>query len=99
MTAFEDERFGHWCRSALRELVAARSALEALESQLVIAGREQGASWAELAVDLGVTRQGARQRYLAVDPVAARRPKPQSAMDAFYTEFDAAMRGRDAERR
>lgn len=78
-------------RRALRDVVAARAVLATLESQLVVAAREQGVSWGALAADLGITRQGARQRHLTVDPVAARRPKPQSAMDAFYAEFHAAM--------
>jgi hypothetical protein len=92
VTVFEDAQLLPWCRRAIREVVAARSVLDALESQLVITAREQGASWGALAADLGVTRQGARQRHLAVDPVAARRPKPQSAMDAFYAELHAAVR-------
>lgn len=89
MTAFEETRLLPAIRRALREVVAVRAALETLESQLVVAAREQGVSWGSLATDLGITRQGARQRHLSVDPVAARRPK--SAMDAFYAEFHAAV--------
>lgn len=91
MTALEETRLLPAIRRALREVVAVRAALETLESQLVVAAREQGVSWGSLATDLGITRQGARQRHLSVDPVAARRPKPASALNAFYAEFHAAV--------
>ena len=91
MTSFDETRYLPAERRALRELVAVRAALEALESKLVVAARRRGVSWGELAVDLGITPQGARQRHIAVDPVAARRPKRQSAMAAFYAELDAAI--------
>lgn len=58
---------------ALREIVAARAALSSLEATLVVRARSHGRSWAELAVPLGVTKQAARSRHLARDPVAARR--------------------------
>jgi len=93
MASFDETRFLLASRRALREVVAARAVLETLESKLVVAAREQGVSWGELAVDLGITPQGARQRHLAVDPIAARRPKRQSAMAAFHAELDAAIAG------
>jgi hypothetical protein len=58
---------------ALREIVAARAALNSLEATLVIRARSYGRSWSELAEPLGVTKQAARSRHLARDPVAARR--------------------------
>jgi hypothetical protein len=82
-------------RRALPQVVAARAALETLESSLVVSARRRGVSWGELGVDLGITPQGARQRHLAVDPVP-RRPKRQSAMDAFYAGLDAAIAAREA---
>ena len=91
MTSFDETRLLPANRRALREVVAAQAALKSLESKLVAAAREQGVSWGALAVDLGITPQGARQRHLGVDPVAARRPKRESAMDAFYAEFHAAL--------
>lgn len=78
-------------RRALRELAAARPVLANVESRLVVVARRQGASWGDVAADLGITRQGARQRHLAVDPIAASRSKPISALDAFYAELDAAI--------
>lgn len=89
MTSFDETRFLPAERQALRDLVAVRAALETLESKLVVSARRRGASWGELAVDLGITPQGARQRHLAVDPLA--RPKRQSVMSAFYAELDAAI--------
>ena len=91
VSALDEQRFLPGYRRALREVVAARAALKTLESRLVVTAREQGVSWGTLATDLGITPQGARQRHRAVDPVVARRPKPQSAMDAFYAEFEAAL--------
>jgi hypothetical protein len=89
--SFDEMRYLPAHRRALREVVAARAVLETLESQLVVVARRRGVSWGELALDLGITPQGARQRHLAVDPVAARRPKRQSAMAAFHAELEAAI--------
>ena len=91
MNEFEELRFLSANRRALREVVAARAVLKTVESKLVVAAREQGTSWSELATDLGISPQGARRRHLAVDPVALRRPKRKSAMAAFYDEFHAAI--------
>jgi hypothetical protein len=69
------EEAGRWLppeRLALREVVAARRALATLEAQLVCCARRGGASWTQLAQDLQLTRQGARQRHLKIDPVATR---------------------------
>ena len=60
---------------ALRGVVAARAALADLERALVVQGREQGASWAQLAAPLGISKQAVRQRHVAVDPIAAQRPR------------------------
>lgn len=59
--------------AALREIVVARAALDSLEATLVVRARSYGRSWSELAAPLGVTKQAARSRHLARDPIAARR--------------------------
>jgi len=53
----------------LKELVALRSSLDSLESQLVATARARGCSWVELGEILGLTPQGASKRHRA-----ARRP-------------------------
>ena len=55
-------------RSGLREIVAVRAALDALESALVAHARARGTSWHALGEDLGLTAHGARRRHLGVDP-------------------------------
>jgi hypothetical protein len=57
------ERFG-----AIR---AARSALDTVEVDAVIALRIAGRSWTEIAVQLGMTRQSARERFLKHDPAGS----------------------------
>ncbi len=79
-------------RAELREVVAARAALDTLETQLVVRARSSGCTWAELAEDLGLSAAGVRRRHLAVDPVFARRPRQPQTIDAYHEEFVAAMR-------
>ncbi len=43
----------------LKELVALRSSLDSLESQLVATARARGCNWVELGEILGLTPQGA----------------------------------------
>lgn len=57
------ERFG-----AIR---SARSALDTVEVDAVVAARTAGKSWTEIAVQLGMTRQSARERFLKHDPAGA----------------------------
>jgi len=76
----------------LREVVAARAALDSLEAQLVVRARRNGCTWAELAEDLGISAGGARRRHLAVDPILGERPLRVPTMDEYHTEFLAAMR-------
>ncbi len=66
-------------RLALREIVAIRRALEQLEAQLVGTARLEGWSWTDLAEDLALTRQGARQRHLANDPLPEQRARASAA--------------------
>ena len=58
-------------RAGLREIVAVRAVLDALEAELVIAARDRGAKWRELGEDLGMSAHGVRKRHLAVDPIYA----------------------------
>jgi hypothetical protein len=65
----------------LRELVAARAALDRLEAALVREGRRRGYTWADLGAALGLSLYGVRRRHLAIDPIyawkRARPPTPQ----------------------
>ena len=81
-----------WLRAGLRELVAARAALDSLESELVVQARLSGCTWAELARDLELTPGGVRRRHLAVDPIFARRPSEPQTIEEYHAEFVAAMR-------
>jgi hypothetical protein len=47
----------------LREIVAARVALGAAETELVARARLAGVTWTEIGGALGMTRQGARKRH------------------------------------
>ena len=78
--------------SALRELVAARAALDSLEATLVARARSSGATWSELAAPLGLSKQGIRKRHLAIDPIFARRPSKPPTIDEYHAELAAAIR-------
>lgn len=80
-------------RRGLREVVAARKALDALESQLVARARARGYKWPALAEDLGLTPQGARKRHLAVDPIHARRQR-EPPIDVLLAELIATIKQR-----
>lgn len=58
-------------RSGLREIMAARAALDRLESELVVGARGRGYKWRELGEDLGLSAHGVRKRHVAVDPIHA----------------------------
>jgi hypothetical protein len=73
-------------RAGLREIVAARAALDALEAELVAAAREQGCKWRELADDLGMSMHGARKRHLAVDPIYAWKSQREPLFAEYPTE-------------
>jgi len=63
--------------SAVEALAAARQlteAAEALERELVIAAREQRATWTEIGAIYGTSKQGAQQRFRFAAEVG-RRPK------------------------
>ena len=62
-------------RSGLREIVAVRTALDALETELVVGARDRGYSWRQLGEDLGLSPYGVRKRHLAVDPIYAWRSR------------------------
>lgn len=57
------ERLG-WIRTA-------RGALDAVEIDAVMAARGKGRSWTELGVELGISRQAARERFMKYDPRGA----------------------------
>jgi hypothetical protein len=79
--------------AGLREIAAARVALEALESALVVRARLGGATWTELGSLLALTKQGARARHLAIDPVyaAARQPREPRNIGEWHAELAAVL--------
>jgi hypothetical protein len=83
-----------WVRAGLREVVAARAALDSLETELVVQARLNGCTWAELARELELTAGGVRRRHLASDPILARRPSGPPTIDDYHAEFLAAMRAK-----
>lgn len=78
--------------TALRELVAARAALDSLEAMLVVRARSHGATWSDLATSLGLSKQGARKRYLAIDPIFQRRSQNPPTIEEYHAEMRAALR-------
>ena len=78
--------------SALREIVAVREVLETLESTLIVRARKNGATWSQLAGPLGLSKQGARKRHLAVDPLFNRRSTKPPTIEEYHAEIRAAMR-------
>ena len=79
---------------ALRQVVAARLRLDAREAELVVRGRSRGATWAELGSSLGLSKQAARKRHLAIDPIFARRMLRPPTIDEYHAELAAAIRAR-----
>lgn len=84
---------------ALRDLVAARVALDAREAELVVRARAHGATWADLGRSLGLSKQAARKRHLAIDPIFARRARRAPTIEEYHAEIAAAMRAEGAARR
>lgn len=82
-------------RSGLREVVAARAALDRLEAVLVVEGRRRGYRWSVLGAELGLTGHGVRRRHLARDPIYAwkqsRPPSPAEELRAFLASLDGKM--------
>lgn len=77
---------------ALREIVAARARLAVREAELVARARSCGATWVELGGSLGLSKQAARQRHLAIDPIFARRPRRAPTIAGYHAEMMAALR-------
>jgi hypothetical protein len=75
-------------RVGLRELVAARAALDSLEAALVIEARRRGFRWHEVGADLGLTAHGVRKRHVARDPIRAQR-RPEEPLT--YNELREAL--------
>jgi hypothetical protein len=69
VSAFEPWGPGDVFRSGLREIVAVRAALDALETEFVVHARSRGCKWRELGEDLGLSPHGARKRHLDADPI------------------------------
>ncbi|MGH3073251.1 MAG: hypothetical protein ACRDNB_13435 [Gaiellaceae bacterium] len=82
-------------RSGLREIVAVRAALDALEAALVVEGRRRGHRWATLGEELGLSAHGVRKRHLAIDPIyawkLARPPSPAEELRRHLAELDGKM--------
>jgi hypothetical protein len=77
--------------AALRELVTARRAIDALEISLVVSARAMGATWAELAEPLALSKQGVRKRHLSVDPIFARRAERPPTLAEYHAEMYAVL--------
>jgi hypothetical protein len=75
-------------RTGLREIVAARAALAALESELVVGARRRGYKWRELGEDLELSPHGARKRHLAVDPIYARKSQREPGLAEYLSELE-----------
>jgi hypothetical protein len=82
VSGFEPWGPGDVFRSGLREIVAVRAALDALETELIVGARSRGYSWRELGKDLGLSAHGLRKRHLAVDPIYAWRSQRDSGLEA-----------------
>lgn len=54
-------------RDELLAIAAARVALDARESELVVAARARGCTWAEIGEILGLTANGARKRHIEAE--------------------------------
>lgn len=82
-------------RAGLREVVAARKALDRLEAALVVEGRRRGYRWSQLGAELGLSLHGVRRRHLARDPVYAwkqsRPPSPAEEVRQFLASLDGKM--------
>ena len=65
---------------ALEAVVRTQSTFASLERSLVIAARNDGCSWREIASALGVSRQAAHRRFRAIDP------RPPRETDDLYAE-------------
>jgi hypothetical protein len=81
VAVFEPWGPGDVFRSGLREIVALRRVLDALEIELVVSARRRGCGWRDLGEDLGLSAHGVRKRHLAVDPIHAWRSSRRRESD------------------
>ena len=80
-------------RRGLRELVRLREELQRLERSLVVAAREDGASWREIGDELGIALQSAWQRHAGADPQRRQRePNVIDEVRAFHRDPAAYFR-------
>lgn len=79
--------------TGLREIVAARAALDGLEAALVVEGRRRGYRWADLGADLGLSLHGVRRRHIGRDPIYAwklsRPPSPAEEVRRFLAGLES----------
>jgi hypothetical protein len=78
--------------SALRDIVLARAALDSLERTLVVHARSYGSTWSDVAAPLGLSKQGARRRHVAGDPIFGRRSRRPPTIDEYHEQMLAALR-------
>ena len=65
MMTMADEADPDGVRRALQEVRGARRAIEQEEAAAVRRGRNEGLTWEQIAVDLGVTKQAVHKKYRA----------------------------------
>lgn len=68
------EQRGEFLRG-LHQLVAQRAEIDSAIAKLVADARGRGVQWADLGGVLGMTAQGAQQRYRDVAPIERHRPR------------------------
>jgi hypothetical protein len=81
--------------AGLREVLAARHALDRLEAALVLEGRRRGYRWVDLGSALGLSLHGVRRRHLGIDPIYAwkqtRPPTPEEEIARLLAAEDGKM--------
>ena len=92
------DRLARWCRDlasskrredrgdralqALTDVGVLRRVLGQVEFEAIQVGRQEGRSWAEIAVRLGITRQSAWERWQDIDRVTSTPVTPEPATPA-----------------
>ncbi len=84
----------HELDEELRSIAAARAALDVREAETVARARLSGATWVDVGQSLGLSKQGARKRHLAIDPIFARRPSRVPSIEEYHAEIAALIRAR-----
>lgn len=76
----------------LRRIAAARAELDVQEAETVARARLTGATWVDVGQSLGLSKQGARKRHLAIDPISARRSTRPPTIEEYHAEIAAWIR-------